>query len=479
MSTSSDATAALLADARAHQAAEQAAAAALLRTAADWADLHPPVEDVAEATWQGSPSGVPLAGPGAPAVDGACVAELAAALRCSTDAGTALIGQALELRHRLPRLWELVHRGEVPAWQARRVAARTMALTPEAAAYVDAQVAAVVGRVGPTQLDRLITTAILRFMPAEAEQQRLAAADGRRFDIHHDRDGTSSGLAEVTGWLDLPDALDLDAAVTDGAQALAEAGCHASLDVRRSMAVGELARRQPAFDLTTSSDSEPATPSEGAGAPVPRPRVPVTLYLHLTAESLGSGTAPGWVGNTGTPVTAGQIRDWCGRPGSRITVRPVIDLNTDQTVPGYQVPERIREHIALRDRTCVFPWCSRPAHPRPLRTARSDGEPGWSTDADHIVPFGAGGPTATDNLAPLCRRHHRLKTLHGWRYRRTAPGRYLWTSPHGLHFTRGPDGTPPGSTTGPPPAAATAPRTWTITLPPDARPRERDPVPTG
>ncbi|MVA74722.1 DUF222 domain-containing protein, partial [Auraticoccus sp. F435] len=387
MSTSSDAAAGLLADARAHQAAEQAAA--------DWADLHPPVEDVAEATWQGRPSGVPLAGAGTPAVDGACVAELAAALRCSTDAGSALVGQALELRHRLPRLWSLVHRGEVAAWQARRVAARTTTLTVEAARFVDDQVAAVAGRICPTQLDRLITAAILRFMPHEAERQRLAAADSRRFDISHDRDGTSSGLAEVTGWLDLPDALDLDAAVTDGARALAEAGCDASLDVRRSMAVGELARHQPALDLDPSSDGQTAE-----AAPAPRPRVPVTLYLHLPAESLESADAPGWVGNTGIPVTAGQIRDWCGRPGSRITVRPVVDLNTDQTVPGYEVPDRIREHIALRDRTCVFPWCSRPAHPHPPRTRGTDGEPGWSTDADHIVPWSTGGTTATDNLAP-------------------------------------------------------------------------------
>nr|WP_269449866.1 HNH endonuclease signature motif containing protein [Auraticoccus cholistanensis] len=413
-----------------------------------------------------------MAGEGTPAVDASCVAELAAALHCSTDAGQALLGQALELRHRLPRLWAQVHRGVVPAWQARRVAARTIPLSRDAAEFVDAQVAAVVGRIGPTQLDRLITAAILRFMPEEAERQRLAAADGRRFDIHHDTTGHQHGLAEVTGWLDLPDALDLDAAVTDGAQALADAGCQASLDVRRSMAVGELARRQPALDLTTSSDSEPATPSEGAGAPVPRPRVPVTLYLHLPAESLASGTAPGWVGNTGTPVTAGQIRDWCGRPGTRITVRPVIDLNETVTVAGYEVPERIREHIALRDRTCVFPWCSRPAHPHPRRTHRADGEPAWSTDADHIVPFAAGGTTATDNLAPLCRRHHRLKTFAGWSYHVLGPGRYLWRSPHGHGYARGPDGTVEVRG-GAPPAPRPRPAPQALLDP------ARQPVPTG
>ena len=46
------------------------------------------------------------------------------------------------------------------------------------------------------------------------------------------------------------------------------------------------------------------------------------------------------------------------------------------------------------------------------------------------------GPTQTDNLAVLCRFHHRLKTHTAWRYRMTDPGVFAWTSPHGHHYRR-------------------------------------------
>ena len=53
------------------------------------------------------------------------------------------------------------------------------------------------------------------------------------------------------------------------------------------------------------------------------------------------------------------------------------------------------------------------------------------------------GPTQTDNLAALCRFHHRLKTHTAWRYRMTDPGVVEWTSPHGHHYRRDRTGTTP------------------------------------
>ncbi len=480
----------LLADVCDLRAAENAAAAALLDRAARWADLHPAVDPATAATsfFHGVDTGAPLAGDGTPAVAASCVAELAAALHCSTEAGRNLIGEALKLRHRLPRLWRLVHTGRVPAWQARRVATRTMALTRGAAGFVDDQVAAMAGRVGPTQLDRLITTAVLRHMPEEADLQRRAAQDSRCLDVHHDHDGTNHGLAAVTGWLDLPDALDLDAAVSDGAQALARAGCAESLDVRRSMALGELARRQPALDLGAARAGTAVLPggsrADGPGedSRVLRPtddatstaRRRVTLYLHLSAEALtpGGHATPGRVGNTQVPVTAEQIRDWCGQPGGTVTVRPVIDLDRRIAVDQYEVPDRIREHIALRDRTCVFPWCHRPAHPRPVGHPGADGDSRWSLDCDHTIAYAAGGATATDNTAPLCRTHHQLKTHHRWRCTSLALGRYLWTSPHGPRYVRDRDG---GTTEVPREASPPAPADTELDPPPDRRPRPAPP----
>ncbi|MCP3422470.1 hypothetical protein NCI01_11745, partial [Nocardioides sp. STR3] len=51
------------------------------------------------------------------------------------------------------------------------------------------------------------------------------------------------------------------------------------------------------------------------------------------------------------------------------------------------------------------------------------------------------GPTATWNLACLCRSHHRLKTHSAWRYEMVAPGVFEWTSPHGHGYRRDHTGT--------------------------------------
>ncbi len=51
---------------------------------------------------------VPLAGPGAPLVAEFSIAEFAAAVGLSTEAGKRYVGHALELRYRLPRLWAKV-----------------------------------------------------------------------------------------------------------------------------------------------------------------------------------------------------------------------------------------------------------------------------------------------------------------------------------------------------------------------------------
>ena len=158
---------------------------------------------------------------------------------------------------------ESVRGGDLQAWKARRIARATILLSREAAAFVDAHVAHVAHRIGPYQLDRLVEEAIARFMPDEAEKRRRAAADGRRFDVDT-RDTSLTGTASVWGELDVADALDLDAAVTAGAEQLKALGSTDSLDVRRAAAVGELARHQQTLDLNL--DSEATARPDGAAA---------------------------------------------------------------------------------------------------------------------------------------------------------------------------------------------------------------------
>jgi hypothetical protein len=434
-----DAPADVLSFARRERATADRAEARLLQAAVIWADQHAAESLEAAEVFRTSgyaggfgDTAVPLAGPGAPLVAEFSVAEFAAAVGLPTEAGKRYVGHAVELRYRLPRLWAQVTAGRLPAWKARRVADQTIshALTAEAAAYVDQHVAAVAHKIRPTALDRLVDEAIARHMPEVAEETRRLAADSRHFTVAHHQI-SFAGTSLIFGEVDLADALDLDVAVAGRAAVLADLGCTESLEVRRAMAIGELARRQLALDL------QPVDASVVEPASCQRSRRPVTLFLHLHQSAIdGAGGVCGGIGrveNTRSPVTVDQIRDWCGHPDAQITVKPVVDLADHIHVDAYEVPDRIAAPVALRDVTCVFPWCSRPA-----RRLHPDQHP---CDCDHVVPHTKGGPTCTCQLALLCRRHHRVKTHAGWNYTILEPGSYLWSSPYGYQFLRDHTGT--------------------------------------
>ena len=439
-----DAPADVLAFARHRRAAADRAEADILQAAVVWADQHPAESlEAAEVFrapgyWGGAgDTPLPVAGPGAPLVAEFSVAEFAAAVGMSTEAGKRYLGQALELRYRLPRLWKRVVGGDLAAWKARRVAHETLsrALVPEAAAYVDRHLAPVAHKIGVAATDRLIEEAIARFMPETAEETRRRAADGRHFSVDHDQ-VSFAGTSVVHGELDLADALDLDQAVAQRAAVLGDLGCTESLDVRRAIAVGEIARRQLALDLTTGNPEDTAAPVVEEVAQQPsrnHPRKPVTLFVHLHQSALEGAGGIGRVENTRSLVTADQIRTWCGNPEAKVTVKPVMDLADHVSVDAYEVPDRIAEPVALRDISCVFPWCTRPA-----RRLRPDQH---RCDCDHVVPYGKGGATCACQIAPLCRRHHRLKTHGGWTYTILEPGSYLWSSPHRYQYLRDHTGT--------------------------------------
>src|SRR6185436_18684403 len=118
LDTAAETAAGVLAQARADRATADAAEARLLSHACAWAELHP-AESIADAVRFGD-TPVPVAGEGAPLVAEFAVAEFAAAAAMPTETGKAYLGEALELRHRLPRTWARVAAGDLPAWRARR-----------------------------------------------------------------------------------------------------------------------------------------------------------------------------------------------------------------------------------------------------------------------------------------------------------------------------------------------------------------------
>jgi len=411
-----DSAAEVLAYARAERRAALRAEANVLAAAVVWAERHPAESLGARAACSSWREGaIPIAGEGAPLVAEFAVAEFAAVLSMSTLAGKRLVGQGLELAYRLPRHWARVRCGDLPAWRARRLAEQTMSLSRDAAAWVDAQLASVLHKTSLAAQDRLVAEAVARFDPERARAEADAAEDRRRVQISHEQ-VTFWGTSYLCGELDLADALDLDAALQAGAARLEALGSTESLDVRRARALGALARGETLLDPTAQ--------------PRQRPRS-VVLYVHLFEAAVegagGSGAADclhlARVENSRTVVTAEQVRAWCGShlggPQVQITVKPVIDLAEHVHTEAYEVPDRLAEQTDLRDHRCVFPWCTRPAR---------------RCDHDHVLEHSRGGSTCSCNIAPLCRRHHRLKTHSPWGYTGLDPGTYLWTSPHGHQY---------------------------------------------
>ncbi len=443
---------------RSDEAWVRAAEVRKIRTALEWAIAHE-VMSLDEASFHAGfgEHGLTLAGPGAPLVGEAAVTEMAVALGLSTDGGRRFLGVILEVRYRLPRLWEAVLSGRCAWWRAKTVAEATMILCEEGAEHVDRHVNGFTHAVSNAQLDRVVEAALARWQPEDAEARRTAAAEKRGVHIHlREQGGDLSGTVDINGCLDAADALDLETALSDRAHELKLLGSTDTMTVRRAAALGDLARLQST--LTLSPDE--SVGADGHDGPAPRP-ARGRVHAHVAVAAItghGYDVAQHGVAtlsNTHRPVLAEQVRTWCRTAGT-VTVRPVIDLNDHLHVDSYESTGDLREQTTLRDQTCVFPRCTRPAS---------------ACDHEHCVPWPQ-GLTCSANQAPMCRRHHRHKTHLGWSYETLTPGVYLWTSPHGLKTLRMPEGTF-DVTQAPPVAPEPPPLEYSIAPPPPPPPRRK------
>ncbi|MBE7323409.1 DUF222 domain-containing protein, partial [Nocardioides sp. Y6] len=317
----------LLGAARQRRSVVQRGEADLLAIAYEWAVAHPADEDGWNAATFHHPLGdEPISGDGTPLVAEFCIPELGAALGVSTDAAKKLIGHAVEMVHRLPRVWKRVQSGLVPVWRAKQVAEATIhcdpALTPEAMAWIDAQVAPFLEKIGRAQMERILAQAIELYGLAMQEPPRDEDHDGRYVHIHTPV-GPFAGAMRIEAEVSNADGHDLAQALAAGAAALKAGGSTASLDVRRSMALGELARQQTSLDLA-GADAEDEN--------VQRKARRVDLHLHFTAEVQPDGTTGinpiGLLENGQKLALLSQVRSWVRGTHTEVRILPVIDLNT-------------------------------------------------------------------------------------------------------------------------------------------------------
>ena len=387
---------------------------------------------------------VPIAGTGAPLVAEFCVYELAAAVDLSHEATLALLGDVLDLAHRLPKLWGLVRAGHVPVQLGREAARQSRDLSVDAAAHADRLLVWQPRRLNPHRIGVLVHEARLYADPDRAIADHDAALETRKVEVRYDRGAPGTG--EVFMVLDEADTVAFDHTVSSMAAATGLLGHPGSLDVRRAHAVGLLADPQAALDLLAGATADPDQDEAACVGedlaheranpfrrPAEEPGGEVVLVFHVTDRDLldHAGDRAGVAHSPKLgPVLVGRLRSWLLTAGT-VTIKPVVDLDpaTHPPVDQHDPPARMAAAVRFRDPTCVYPRCGRPSE---------------ACDLDHIDPYvslddgGPPGQTSLANLAPLCRRHHRAKTFGDFTYRRLDDGSYEWTLPTGIRATTDP-----------------------------------------
>ncbi|MEC5183206.1 hypothetical protein RCH12_000653 [Cryobacterium sp. MP_3.1] len=136
--------------------------------------------------------------------------------------------------------------------------------------------------------------------------------------------------------------------------------------------------------------------------------VPVLTLLGLDEEP---ATLEGY-----GPISPEAAREIAGHAPSftRLLTHPETGVVLSLGKTQHKNTKAMKKYLRVRDETCRFPGCSRPA---------------VTSDVDHTDPWAGGGRTDCDNLAHLCEPHHRLKHLSQWRVTQEPGGILLWTSP--------------------------------------------------
>lgn len=148
-----------------------------------------------------------------------------------------------------------------------------------------------------------------------------------------------------------------------------------------------------------------------SGQPVDQTGLAGTIVFD--AERLQGGD--GRCDLDGVAVSAALAREACCEGSLRRVVTSAsvpIDVGRARR---FATPAQ-RAALEVRDRGCVFSGCGRAAR---------------HCIAHHLVPWDQGGVTDLDNLALLCRHHHRL-VHRRWSIERTPAGPWITRSPFGI-----------------------------------------------
>jgi hypothetical protein len=377
------------------------------------------------------PAWSPAAG-GAPAEAGTAGDELAMRLSCSRRTAIRLVRHGRAFAHTLTDTGDALATGRIGTVGAQIIAERLHDLPTQTALDVQARVLPEAGRRTPTQLRRDLEKALIVVDPAEAASRAVQARSTRRVERPQ---VLPDGMAGLHAVLPAATAARIYASLDSHARTARRAGDPRTLDQLRADGMSDLILHTGCSGA--GSTVIDASPSTGCRV-VNRSRAQIRVTVALSTL-LGLDEQPAELAGHG-PIDATAARALAeGGVWQRIVTAPLSGTVLDVGRTRYRPPAGIVEHVQARDRTCVRPGCSAAAescdldHTIEFHGAAAGSTPnGSGAHATFDVP--GTGRTAADNLGPLCRRDHRLKTDGGHVLRQPEPGVFEWTSPAGLQY---------------------------------------------
>lgn len=157
----------------------------------------------------------------------------------------------------------------------------------------------------------------------------------------------------------------------------------------------------------------------GKSADGTAPRVLLMIKSSLDTLTKTAGSPAGDIENGGRIPAETVRRLACDAAIARMVGAGELDGEISRA--SRTIAPATRRALAARDGHCVFNRCDRP--------------PVWC-DGHHLKFWADGGPTTLENLALLCRPHHRIVHEEGWTLERQKDGRFVASPPKPIPRSR-------------------------------------------
>ncbi|MEO6089478.1 MAG: DUF222 domain-containing protein [Umezawaea sp.] len=294
---------------------------------------------------------------------------------------------------RLPASLAALERGEIDLYEVRTVHELTMNLSPELAREVEERVLEKAAGQTGAQMRQRARRIVLGVDPTGARERAAAAKTRRCAGVQSEEDG----MAKVYAVVPADKAVAIALRVDKIARQSKTPEDPRTMDQRRADVVCDLLLGKPGNVQVQLQVT-----------------VPVSTVMCLDDQP-GELAGYGLIDATTTRALAGDAT-WRRLLTDQYGTLLEVGRRT------YRPPAALRDFVQARDKTCVFPGCSVPAH---------------RADIDHTTAF-PDGPTTVGNLGVMCRAHHRLKQDPRWTVAQPTPGTFVWTSPSKRVYVREP-----------------------------------------